>query len=163
METYKELECLKEKGLIRNIGFRNFTEREYKILKKQKIAVPPAVSQMDISPTMCPHSKILYFQQHNVLVASSHTLNRGQSFDEPVIMELAKRHNVSTAQVMIRWAMQKGFIVISRSQKLSHMKENRNVCHFELSENEMLSLDDLTDEDDLKKRNEREFMRKTSM
>ena len=64
---------------------------------------------------------------------------------------------------MIRWAMQKGLIVVSRSQKYVHMKENRNVCHFELTEEEMRDLDDLTDEADLKKQNLREIMRKTSM
>ena len=64
---------------------------------------------------------------------------------------------------MIRWAMQKGLIVVTRSQKYEHMKQNRQVCHFELTEEEMTSLDDLTDEADLKKQNAREFMRKTSM
>ena len=64
---------------------------------------------------------------------------------------------------MIRWAMQKGFIVVSRSQKFAHMKENRRVCHFELTEEEIRSLDDLTDETELKKQSAKEFMRKTSM
>jgi len=163
VETYKELESLKEKGTIRNIGFRNFSEREYKMLIKQKITIPPAVSQIDLSPSMCPHSKVLYFQQHKVLVAASHALNRGKSFEEPVIMELANRHKVSPAQIMIRWAMQKGFIVVSRSQKFTHMRENRRVCHFELTHDEVAQLDDLTDETDLKKSDAREFMRKTSV
>lgn len=163
VETYKELESLKEKGTIRNIGFRNFSEREYKMLIKQKITVAPAVCQLDASPTMCPHSKVLYFQHHKLMVAASHVLNRGHSFEEPVIMELAKRHNVTSAQIMTRWAMQKNFVVVSRSHKYEHMVENRHVCHFELTEDEMRSLDDLTDETDLKKQNQREIMRKTSM
>ena len=78
-------------------------------------------------------------------------------------MEIAKRNNVTSAQVMTRWAMQKGFVVVSRSQKYEHMVENRRVCHFELTEDEMRSLDDLTDEADLKKHNQRAIMRKTSM
>ena len=163
VDTYKELEDLKRKGLIRNIGFRNFSEREYKMLLKQNIEIPPAVAQIDLSPTMCPHSKVLYFQQKNILVAASHSLNRGLSFEEPLIMELAHRHKVTPSQIMIRWAMQKGLIIVTRSQKFEHMKENRHVTHFELSEGEMISLDDLTDEVDLKKQNAREFMRKTSM
>jgi diketogulonate reductase-like aldo/keto reductase len=163
VETYKELQDLKQKDLIRNIGFRNFSEREYKVLLKQKIEVPPAVCQMDISASMCPHSQVMYFQQKKIIVEASHCMNRGQSFELPVIMELAHRHHVTPAQIMIRWAMQKGFVVVSRSQKLSHMRENRHVCHFELTEQEMISLDDLTDEADLKKKKSREFMRKTSM
>ena len=163
VESYKELESLKEKGIIRNIGFRNFSEREYKILMKQKITVAPAVCQVDASPTMCPHPQVLYFQQKKVLVAASHAMNRGHSFDEPVIMELAKRNNVTSAQVMVRWAMQKGFIVVSRSQKYAHMVENRQVCNFELTEDEMNSLDNLTDEADLKKQTKRTCMRKTSI
>ncbi|CAB9513906.1 keto reductase family 1 member C1 homolog [Seminavis robusta] len=163
VETYKELEDLKKKGLIRQIGFRNFSEREFKMLVKQKIEIPPAVAQVDLSPAMCPHSKVLYFQQKKVLVAASHALNRGKSFEEPVIMELAHRHKVTAAQVMIRWSMQKGFVVVSRSQKLAHMIENRQVTHFELTHDEMQSLDDLTDEADLKRKSARDFMRKTSM
>lgn len=163
VDTYKELEEMKKKGVIRNIGFRNFSEREYKVLVKQNIEILPAVAQIDLSPAMCPHSKVLYFQQKRILVAASHAMNRGMSFEEPVIMELAHRHKVTPAQVMIRWAMQKGMIVVSRSQKLAHMKENRRVSHFELSESEISSLDDLTDEAELKKQGAREFMRKTSM
>ena len=98
VETYKELEELKKKGSIRNIGFRNFSEREYKMLIKQKIEIPPVVAQIDISPAMCPHSQVQYFQQKKVLVAASHAMNRGKSFDEPVIMELASRHHVTPAQ-----------------------------------------------------------------
>jgi diketogulonate reductase-like aldo/keto reductase len=163
VDSYRELEDLKKKGVIRNIGFRNFSEREYKVLTKQNLEILPAVAQIDLSPAMCPHSKVLYFQQKNIVVAASHAMNRGMSFEEPVIMELAHRHKVTPAQVMIRWAMQKGMIVVSRSHKFAHMKENRQVTHFELLESEMSSLDDLTDETELKKNSAREFMRKTSM
>lgn len=163
VETYKELESLKEKGLIRSIGLRNFSEREYKMLVKQKITIPPAVCQIDASPAMCPHSKVLYFQHKKTLVAATHVLNRGDSFGVPVIMEIAARLHVTSAQIMIRWAMQKGFIVVSRSQKYANMIENRRVCHFDLTDDEMRSLDDLTDEADLQKKSKREFMRKTSM
>jgi len=163
VETYKELELLKKEGLIRNIGLCNCSEREYTKLIKSKISMPPAVVQLDASPALCPHSRILYFQQKKALLAISHALNRGHSFQEPVILELAKRKNVTSAQIMLRWALQKRFIVVSRSQKYAHMVENRHLCHFELSEDEMRSLDDLTDESELKKRNRREVMRKTSM
>lgn len=163
VDTYKELEDLKRKGLIRNIGFRNFTEREYKMLIKHNIEIPPAVAQIDISPTMCPHSKVLYFQQHKIAVAATHCLHYGKSFEEPVIMEIAKKHSVTEAQVMIRWCMQKGMINVARSQKISHMRENRRVLHFELTAEEMTRLDGLTDEATLKKRAAREIMRKTSM
>lgn len=163
VETYKEMQDLQTKGVIKAIGFRNFSEREHKVLVKHGIEIAPAVSQFDASPAMCPHGKVKYFQDNNILVAATHCMNRGKSFDDPLIMEIAHKHSVSPPQVMIRWAMQKGFIVVSRSQNFENMNTNRSVCHFELTEEEVQNLDDLTDEADLKKKSAKEFMRKTSM
>ena len=57
--------------------------------------------------------------------------------NDEVIAEIAKTHNVSSAQVILRWNLQKGVVVIPGSSNPSHIKENTEIYHFELTEDEM--------------------------
>ena len=68
---------------------------------------------------------------------------RGQLLDNPVVREIAGRHGATPVQVLIRWCLDQGIPTIPRSHQTLHFKENLNVFHFTLDEEEIRTLSDL--------------------
>ena len=77
--------------------------------------------------------------------------------------EIASNHSATPAQVMLRWGIQKGFIVVCKTSNTERMIENRSLFHFALSDDEMEVLDGLTTTEDVKAREELEKERKLQM
>ena len=165
VDTYRELELLQGEGKIRNIGLSNFSPSEYEELmaSHENIRVTPIVNQFEVSPFMYRPLDVEYFQQKGVLVSSSKALHRGEGFDHPAIIEISKRHHVTAAQVMLRWGVQKGLIVVAKTSNFGRMVENRDILHFTLGREEMALLDVITTERDVIERNLLEKQRKIQM
>jgi diketogulonate reductase-like aldo/keto reductase len=175
VDTYKELEMLHHEGYLKNLGVSNFSPQEYEELMAEQngITVPPIMNQFEVSPFMYRPELVSYFQQKGVLVSSSKALHRGGGFDDSVIQQLSEKYRDRThgclrirptpAQIMIRWGLQKGLIVVTKTSTPSRMLENRDVLQFTLSDAEMASLDGLTSLDDVEKREQLEVERKRQM
>lgn len=74
-------------------------------------------------------------------------LVRNQKADNEVLVALAKKHNKSTAQVLIRWSLQKGFVTLPKSDTPSRIEGNADVFDFELSDDDMKQLNELDEAD----------------
>lgn len=163
-ETYKELELLQKEGKIRAIGLSNFSREEYETLQQEGLTVPPVVNQFEVSPFMYRPKDVDYFQtQANMVVSASKAMHRGGALTNETVQAIAKTHGVTPAQIMIRWSLQKNLVVLTMSSSLNHQKENRNVLHFVLNEEEMKQLDSLTTEQAILERAALELERKKSM
>lgn len=68
---------------------------------------------------------------------------RGQRFDDPTLMKLAKKHDVTVAQILIRWSLQKGFVPLPKSDTPGRIQENADLENFELDEGDLGALDKL--------------------
>lgn len=166
VNTYKELELLHDEGKIRHIGLSNFSPSEYEELMapRNNIKVPPVVNQFEVSPFMYRPRDVEYFQSKGILVSSSKALHRGEGFDHPTITEIiSKRHNVTASQVVLRWGVQKGLIVVAKTSNFSRMMENRDILGFSLGQTEMAKLDAITTDEDVREREMLETERKTQM
>ena len=165
VDTYRELELLQDEGKILHTGLSNFSPLEYEELMAphNNIRVSPVVNQFEVSPFMYRPRDVEYFQQRGVLVSSSKALHRGEGFDHPTIMEISKRHNVSAAQVVLRWGFQKGLIVVAKTSSFGRMVENRNILSFTLGREEMALLDAITTPKDVSDREMLEKERKIQM
>ncbi|CAB9513912.1 diketo-D-gluconic acid reductase [Seminavis robusta] len=164
IETYRELELLQQQGKIKAIGLSNFSIDEYETLVQSGIRVPPVVNQFEVSPFLYRPEDVEYFQQkHNMIVSASKAMHRGGALNNDVVQAIAKAHNVTPAQVMIRWSLQKNLVVLTMSSSLEHQRQNRDVTGFALSDEEMSRLDSLTDEETIKARVALEEERKKSM
>ena len=104
-----------------------------------------------------------YFRGKGMIVSASKALHRGASFDNAMVMKIAAAHGVSPAQVFLRWGVQKGLVVVSKTGLAERMYENRDVLWFTLSEAEMKQLDSMTTEEAVITREELEQTRKQSM
>lgn len=165
VETYKELELLRDEGKIRHLGLSNFSPVEYQELMatRNNIKVFPVVNQFEVSPFMYRPRDVEYFQSKGVLVSSSKALHRGEGFDHPTIMEILSKRRITAAQVMLRWGIQKGLIVVAKTSSFDRMVENRDIFHFSLDPDEMAKLDAITTDEDVNERELLEKERKTLM
>mmetsp|Transcript_7634 Transcript_7634/g.17533 ORF Transcript_7634/g.17533 Transcript_7634/m.17533 type:complete len:305 (-) Transcript_7634:358-1272(-) len=163
VETYKELEVLLREGKIRGIGLSNFSVEEYEELVSSGISIAPIVNQFEVSPAMYRAGTVEYFQDRQIIVSASKSLHRGSSFEKTSVSEISQNHGVSPAQVMLRWGLQKGLVVVAKTSTKSRMTENRDIFNFCLSEDEMGRLDEMTTPEDVSAREDLERQRKTAL
>ena len=140
VEAYKAMEKYVETGKIRSLGLSNFYIAELEEFLPQ-IDIMPALVQNEIHPYYQENDVIPYIQNLGIVVQGWYPFGgRGHTnelLNDEVIVEIANNHNVSSAQVILRWNLQKGVVVIPGSSNPDHIKENTEIYHFELSDLEM--------------------------
>ena len=145
-KAYKAMEKYVEQGKIRSIGLSNWYVEELEEFLPQ-ITIMPAVIQNEIHPYYQENDVIPYIQDKGIVVEGWYPFGgRGHTselLNDSVITEIAKTHDVSSAQVILRWNLQKGVIVIPGSSNPEHIKENTEIYHFELTEDEMEQINKL--------------------
>ncbi|GKY98365.1 hypothetical protein MPSEU_000794100 [Mayamaea pseudoterrestris] len=145
--AYKTLIELKRQGKIRNIGVSNYAWEDFLELKQDESIHAedlPAVNQIEINPFLYRSKTIELFQQEGVVMQSYRSLRDGKAFDHPVVQSIAKRQDKTPAQILGRWCVQKGFAYVPKSARKERMVENGSVFDFQLSEDDVQALDELT-------------------
>ena len=139
--VYRAMEKYVKLGKIRSIGISNFyTEKTVSHFIKD-FEIKPAVIQNE-NHIYCQGTALQdYCRKYGIFLESyypfggrGHTL---ESFNNPVIMEIAEKHNKTSAQIIVKWHIESGFIVIPGSSNPLHIAENLDVWDFELTEKEM--------------------------
>jgi 2,5-diketo-D-gluconate reductase A len=139
--AYRALEDLYEEGKLRAIGVSNFyPDRLVDIAAFTKI--PPMVNQVETHIFNQQKTAKEYMDKYNVQMEAWAPFGegRGGTFDNPVIAEIAAKYGKSTAQVMLRWHIQRGIVVIPKSTHKERMAENFNVFDFALSDEDMAKI-----------------------
>jgi diketogulonate reductase-like aldo/keto reductase len=144
VEAYKTLEKLQKEGKIKNIGVSNYAVEDYKELIDGGITSKPAVNQIEINPFLYRKNTIEYFKSEGVVLQSYRSLRDGKAMDNPLLAKIGKSHSKSPAQILGRWCIQHGFVYMPKSVKKERMVENGEVFDFQLTDDEMAELDDLT-------------------
>jgi len=145
IETWRKLEKILESGRARGIGVSNFTVYHLEDLLDDGVSVVPAANQVEFSPFLYQKGLLEYCQKKGIALEAYSPLARTHKFDNPLLKEIASAHSKSPAQVMIRWALQRGLIVIPKSSHKERIKENFEVFDFSLSQQEMSKLDALNE------------------
>jgi 2,5-diketo-D-gluconate reductase A len=134
------LESFREEGLCRSIGVSNYLPgRLARLLNFAN--TPPSVNQILFSPLHFHQKLYEYCNQQNIKIVGYRPLGRGKGLTEQRIMDIAKKSGKTAAQIMLRWAIQKGTIPIPRSAKQDRIIENAQVFDFVLSQDDMDTLD----------------------
>lgn len=146
VKAYKAMEKFVEEGKIRSIGLSNWYIEELEEFLPQ-VSITPALVQNEIHPYYQENNVIPYIQDLGIVVQGWYPLGgRGHTAEllsDEVISSIAKAHGVSSAQVILRWNLQKGVVVIPGSSNPDHIKENTDLYHFELTEEEMSKINAL--------------------
>lgn len=140
VKAYKAIEKAVSEGKIRSIGLSNWYVEELEEFLPQ-VDIVPALVQNEIHPYYQENNVIPYIHDLGIVVQAWYPLGgRGHTAEllgNEVISEIAKAHGKSSAQVILRWDLQKGVVVIPGSSNPDHIKENTELFDFELSEEEM--------------------------
>jgi len=131
---------LRERGLARDIGVSNFGLRELDAIAEGAV---PAVNQVQFSPTRFRRGLLELCRRRGIVLEAYSPLDRGAGVSIPAIVALAERVGRTPAQVMLRWAIQHGAVVIPKSSRRERIVENAHVFHFELDGEAMAALDAL--------------------
>lgn len=144
VEAWKVFVELQKQGRIKSIGVSNFNPDHIERIVGET-GVTPVVNQIELHPTFQQTKNRPFYKQHNIAVESWSPLGSGADLKNPAIGEIANKHGKSIAQVIIRWHLQEGFIVIPKSIHANRMQENIDVFDFELDAGDMTRIRGLDD------------------
>lgn len=140
VEAYKAMEKAVEGGKIRSIGLSNWYVEELEDFLPQ-VTITPALIQNEIHPYYQENDVIPFIQDLGIVVQGWYPLGgRGYTAEllgNEVISSIAESHGKSSAQIILRWNLQKGVVVIPGSSNPDHIQENTELFDFELTEDEM--------------------------
>jgi len=139
VETYRALERIREEGRARSIGVSNFQVHHLERLLGET-GVVPAVDQVEAHPWLQQRELRAFADAHGIVTEAWSPLARGRILDDPTLLRLAEAHGVSTAQVVIRWHLQQGLVVIPKSVTPSRIRSNADVFGFELSDGDLAAI-----------------------
>ena len=136
--SWKILEKYYDQGLIKNIGVSNFNENHLKRLEKTA-NVAPAVDQIEICPFLVQKDTVDYCKGQGIIVEAWGPLAEGQKniFQNEMLSAIGTKHGKSVAQVILRWHIQRGVVVIPKSTHKERMEQNLDVFDFSLEEEDM--------------------------
>ena len=133
-------------GKVRSIGLSNWYVEELEEFLPQ-VSIMPALVQNEIHPYYQENDVIPFIQQQGIVVQGWYPLGgRGHTqalLNDPVITKIAQAHGKSAAQVILRWNLQKGVVVIPGSSNPAHIKENTELYDFALTAEEMAQINAL--------------------
>ena len=139
VETWRALEKLYAEGAIRAIGVSNFLPEHLERLVAESDIVP-AVNQVELHPTFQQPATLEATRRAGVAVEAYSPLGQGRDLESPAVTDVAAAHGVTPAQVVLRWHVQQGTIVIPKSVNPRRMVENIDLFGFELTDEEMAAV-----------------------
>ncbi|MBV9941465.1 MAG: aldo/keto reductase [Solirubrobacterales bacterium] len=142
LETWETLCALKDEGSVRSIGVSNFQVEHLERIV-DATGVVPTVNQIELHPRLQQPELRRYHAEHGIRTEAWSPLGKGQLLGDPAIEKIASGHGRTPAQVVLRWHIQLGNIVIPKSVTPSRIEENFQVFDFELSDQEMHQLAEL--------------------
>ncbi|HWU46209.1 MAG TPA: aldo/keto reductase [Humibacter sp.] len=131
VETWHALEELRADGRVRSIGVSNFTDAHLNRLLASSETVP-AVNQVELHPWFQQAPLRAFDKQHGILTEAWSPLARGRVVNDRALDRIAHKHDVSPAQVVIRWHIELGNVVIPKSVTPQRIRDNADVFGFAL-------------------------------
>jgi D-xylose reductase len=150
-DTWRAMEAVRDAGLVRHIGVSNFNISLLRDLLSYADA-PPAVLQVELHPYLTQEKLVRFCRDEQIAVTGFSPLGAGSYLelgmatagesvlDEPVVQAIAKAHGRSPAQVVLRWAVQRGTSVVPKSTRPERLRENLAVFDFSLTDAEMADI-----------------------
>jgi diketogulonate reductase-like aldo/keto reductase len=142
VSSWKTLEDLVATDTIRSVGVSNFTIEHLQELL-QSATIVPVVNQVEMSPFLHQQDLITFCQQHGIVVEAYSPLTQGKRFDHPTIQKVAEQYGKSPAQVLLRWAIEHGLVILPRSSKAEHIQSNMYIYDWSFDPHDLLLLDQL--------------------
>lgn len=134
--SWRELEAIRRAGGARSIGVSNYTIKHLEEMAKYAHVIP-AVNQVETHVFLQQPELRSYCHERGIVVEAYSPLAHGQAMSDPVVTAIAKKHGKSYAQVMLRWCLQKGAVVLPKSVTPERIRQNIQVHDFALDDDDM--------------------------
>jgi diketogulonate reductase-like aldo/keto reductase len=141
-KAWLALEEIHASGRAKSIGVSNYTVRHLEEMKSYA-KVTPAVNQVELHVFLQQPELIDYCRQHDIVVEAYSPLAHGQAMDNPEISHIAEKHGKSYAQIMLRWLLEQGLVILPKSVTPKRIRENIDIFDFELDEQDLQTLKEL--------------------
>lgn len=142
IDTWQGMEDLYKDNKVKNIGVSNFTPENFEALLAQ-VSIKPVINQVEFHPYLIQKDLHKYLEAQSIVMESWSPLMNAKILEDETINEVANEIGKSPAQVIIRWNVQHGVVVIPKSVTPHRIEENLNVFDFELSDAQMEKIDSL--------------------
>ncbi|WP_350278343.1 aldo/keto reductase [Kribbella sp. HUAS MG21] len=139
VDSWRALERIYTEGRVRAIGVSNFLPEHLDRLAKESEVVP-AVNQIELHPSYQQRELVELCRERSIAVEAYSPLGQGGDLDHPVLASIAEAHQVSPAQVVLRWHLQLGHIVIPKSVTPERIRANFELGGFALTDEEVASV-----------------------
>jgi diketogulonate reductase-like aldo/keto reductase len=147
---WQGLEDAVDQGLVRAIGVSNFSVQQIEALKSYA-RIQPDVNQVELQPYFQQEAMLEYAKKNGLVVMAYSPLGNlkregaedNTPLNEPLVAELAKKHNKSPAQIILRWGIQHGMVVLPKSVTPARIRENIDIFDFKLDEEDMNKMKEL--------------------
>ncbi|MFE6184614.1 aldo/keto reductase [Streptomyces sp. NPDC056465] len=136
VETWKALEEIYRSGRVKAIGVSNFQPHHLRRLLDSSVVVP-AVNQIEVHPYLTQDAVRSFGAEHGIATEAWSPIAQGKVLDDPALVRIADRVGRSTAQVTLRWHLQRGDIVFPKSVTQRRIEENFDLFDFELTEGDI--------------------------
>ncbi|MCM3004687.1 aldo/keto reductase [Priestia koreensis] len=144
-ETWKALEKLYKDGRVRAIGVSNFHVHHLQDLLEDA-EIKPMVNQVEYHPRLSQNELRSFCKAQGIQLEAWSPLMQGELLDNEVLEEIAKKHNKSVAQVILRWDLQTEVVTIPKSVKEQRIIQNADIFDFELSQDDMSKIEALNED-----------------
>ncbi|XP_026957593.1 aldo-keto reductase family 1 member D1 isoform X6 [Sagmatias obliquidens] len=153
--TWEALEACKDAGLVKSLGVSNFNRRQLElILNKPGLKHKPVSNQVECHPYFTQPKLLKFCQQHDIVIIAYSPLGTSRNpswvnvsspplLKDALLNSLGKKYNKTAAQVVLRFNIQRGVVVIPKSFNPERIKENFQIFDFSLTEEEMKDIEDL--------------------
>lgn len=144
INSWKEMEKLYKKGLVKAIGVCNFHQHHLDKLMKE-CEIVPMVNQIEITPLLTQEPLIKYCKEKNIIVEAYSPLGRMNEKikNNDVLKKIANNKNKTISQIILRWNYQKERCFSCKSENMKRIKENIDIFDFKLSKSEIIEIDQL--------------------
>ena len=132
LETWKAFIRLKEEGRVKSIGVSNF-QPEHLDRIIGETGMVPVVNQIELHPRFQQHALRAVHARHGILTESWSPLGQGKELDDPVLARIARSHGRTPAQVVLRWHIESGLVVIPKTATPARIAENFDLFGFGLT------------------------------
>lgn len=142
IQTYKALEKLYNEKAVKKIGVSNFTIDNLEKLKAE-CSIKPFLNEIELHPKLSQKELREYLNKEGIKTLAWSPIARARYADDKILVEIAKKHNVTTTQVILAWHVQNNVIPLPKSEKDYRIRENFEAQFIKLSKEDMERIDNM--------------------
>ncbi|KAF9957107.1 hypothetical protein BGZ72_002154 [Mortierella alpina] len=128
------------------IGVSNYGVHHLKELLGSNPTIRPVINQIEVHPWLTRQELVSFCEAQHIAIEAYSPLSRGHKLEDPMLDKIAAKYSKSPAQILIRWSLQKGYIVLPKSANKERIEQNADVFDFDIADGDMNLLDSFNED-----------------